>query len=216
MKITELGKWLEPKINRLVERDRRRQSEEFEHLLAPDLTGQIFLRCKEEAEKIKARLDSLSEEISRAEAKIKEARAAVWAASTPVMKPVRRRGDIFGGFEIVREVDPLQRIRGPLAIKAQKEQLEPALKRQAWLLLEKQRLENDLRHLKKIALLASEGSPAIINFLSARWSSILQVGHGIKLPPMAKLLDGAGYELPPQALDHFGEPDLPAGRPPRD
>lgn len=205
--------WLEGIARKLFARE---QEHKEEALLPEDFTGQVYLRAREQAAVIRARLDAIAGELGRIEAEIRQIRRDVFALSEPATIPARRRGDILTQFfiEPARE-DPNFRQKGQRAIEVQK-QLGPLETYRARLMAEQQGRLTELADLRRIATLAGDGSPAVIAWLAGRWSSTFGFGAGMNLPKPAKLsgrvlglTDAAGYFLPKEALDAAGEPDLP-------
>lgn len=208
--------WLKGVAQRLFARE---QEHKEEALLPEDFTGQVYLRAREQAAAIRARLGEIEAELGRIEAEIRQIRRDVFAASEPATIPAKRRGDILTQFEIVpARSDPNFRQKGPKACEVAK-QLYPLEVYHRKLMAEQQGRLSELGDLRRIATLAGDGSPAVIAWLAGKWSSTFGFGTGMNLPKPAKLsgrivglCDILGNPLPKEALDAAGEPDLPKVR----
>ena len=198
-----------------IKRGKRREKEV--QLLPEDLTGQVFLACRREAELVRKRLDWLDAEIDRTNTAIKAARTSVTKASRQIYFPARRRGSVLGEFKIE---DP-QPQKGamqmtPEAMKIKREKLQPLQRKLEALEAEKYARTQELGELRRIAEKASNSEIGLIHFLSDKWRSRLELGAGVegvraKLSGRAvAFTDLFGNELPPEALKDDGTPDLPA------
>ncbi|MBN1220084.1 MAG: hypothetical protein JXM69_14245 [Anaerolineae bacterium] len=207
-------------IDRLATRAQERQEarEQFENLLPPDFTGQVFLAAVAAGKEVEARLEFVQAELERVTGELKRVRTERFDLCPRLMRPAKRKGDIFGEFTIEPpRPDPNVRLVTAEVIEFGKDKIRPLELYQRRLLAEQSSKQSLLNDLRKVATLASDGAPALIHFLSRFWSRRPEVGMGLldKLPPAAKLMgertvfcDKFGNPLPPQALGPDGLPDI--------
>lgn len=187
---------------------RQQRARQYETLLPPDLTGTVFNSAREEAAKVKERLVWLDSEISKTEAALKNARRAVFKACPPAVVPAKFTGDILSDYQVEpARPHPKMRVKTAEAIKLSRETVTPLELYRKTLIREVTARQMELGDLKKIATLAFEGSPALVNFLNKKWTSRLEIGFHLlsDLPPAALLpahyrpTDRFGNDLPGEA-----------------
>lgn len=195
--------------------ERREKKNELLKFLPPDLTGHVLLKCREEAEKVRAYMDKLVAQCEQLQVDIKEGERQARAKCQNLTAPDRVKGDILGKFEVQPPTeDPLRWRKTPEALEYQREHVDPLRWRLAALQRAVTGCEQDLHQLRKIANKAFEGDVALIHFLSAQWLNRLEIGPGVE-GTMARLVsyhavpvDILGDPLPQEALDKDGEPDF--------
>lgn len=221
-----LKKRMESFVEQLnMHRIKRAEHREKEvNLLPADLTGQVFMACRREAEKIRARIAWLDQEIEKTKADIGEVEKQVQEACRQIYFPGKRKGDVLGNFQIEEpKPQPGAWQMTEEALKLKREQLQPLQAKLKALEAEKNARLQELGELCRIAEKAGAGEVGLIHFLSDKWRGRLEIGAAVE-GLQAKLggrivsfVDAAGYPLPDEALDAQGKPDLPAaGRVPSD
>lgn len=191
-------------------------------LLPEDLTGWVAMRAVEEAEKIRARITWIDGQLEKVADQLAAARRKERGAMQTILRPGPRRGDILSRQGATRgpALDVGAGIKTDAAMKIQKEEIQPILKRRQALEFERNGREQELGELRRIVYKATEGEVGLITHLSQKWQSRLEIGSSMigQLPPAARALwkgpalyvDAAGYPLPPAALDaETGQPDIP-------
>lgn len=205
---------------------RQRRADIARSTLPADLTGQVFLKAREEADKIKARLKEIETNLTNLEADRKAAESEVRKICPKIVGPARVRGDVLSGqVKIVRSDNQSARIKTDEAIELEREKVDPIRKRINALQQEKSILQIDLSELKKIARMATHSDIALIHHLSDKWRARFAIGAAIigRLPEPVRqawtdntiFVDALGYPLPADALDPSGKPDLPSKKVPR-
>lgn len=171
-------------------------------LLPPDLTGHVFLRAREEGEKIRDRMQAIDQETAVLDEQIVEARKAAKNLYQPILRTTRYRGDILGDFTPGRvEPVPGAFLKGEAALKVERERVRPLLAKRKALANERFALEQQYSQLKRIALAASRGEVSLLHHLTEQWESVLDVSVG---GLRAKLLGHNGVRV--ANTDRFGNP----------
>jgi hypothetical protein len=214
-KVSEFNEFQNQRIQAAMSRrDRRLEA----IVLPPDFTGQVFLRCQEEGEKIRKRIDFLNGELAHIAERIKALEAQA-RAMMPCVIHEQLKGDVLRSFEIVRVTAPNQKIVTPAVLKFRQTKIDPLRREQNALEQEIFFRQQELGQLKRIAKACGTGDVGLLTLLTAAWRSRLEIGGAVlgKLPePVRQLgsrnviyVDAAGYPLPGEALDVAGKPDLP-------
>jgi hypothetical protein len=198
--------------------DRRKRKFQHQELLPEDFCGQIFVKARDEAAKIRERMDWLEGQLQRVNAELKEARAEVIRACAHCWIPGRRTGNILFDFEVTDpQPDPNRLQLSPSALKMRQQKAYPLMKHKQAIERELSNRQLELSELKKIAERAGCGDVSLIFFLTDEWRSKLEISTSLfgKLPPAARLMgtrmvvDPFGNVLPQEAIGDDGKPDLP-------
>lgn len=219
--MSKFSEYMNQKVNEFhqARQVRRSETERDAALLPPDLTGLVYLACRDEAARVRARITTLEVAIEKLRPRLAAARERERAARVPIYRPARRRRhDILFGETDSQPAGKMESsgngVRGEAAIEIHKDQVQPLQRLLRAYEFEITARQQELNELRKIAEAASEGSITLIHRLSAKWSSRLEVGLGMegvraRLVPKAVWVDAAGHPLPPEAI-RDGYPDLPA------
>ena len=203
--------------------DRRKRKFQHEELLPEDFSGQIFIKCRDEAARIRERINFLESERSKVSAEIKAAELEVRQACSHCWLPSKRKGDILTEFVITDPMPDLLRSQlTPKALAMRQKRVFPLKKHLQAIDRELSSRQMELSELRRIAERASRGDASLIFFLSDAWRGRLEIGAGLlgKLPPVARMsgtriiTDQFGNVLPQEAVVD-GKPDMPAGQDPK-
>lgn len=215
-----------PRVTELTDRfadlvksgiERRKRMRQHENLLPEDFSGQIFSKARDEAAKIRERMDWLEGQLQRVNAELREARAEVIRSCSHAWVPGRTRGNILFDFEVTDpQPDPNRLQLSPKALKMRQEKIYPLVGHKKSIEREISNRQVELSELKKIAERAGAGDVSLIHFLSDSWQARLEIGAGLvgKLPKPVRMVgtrfltDPNGNVLPQEAIDASGKPDL--------
>jgi hypothetical protein len=219
-RIQDLENYENARIKAAVERADRKMEKV---VLPEDFTGQIFIKCRDEAARIRNRIAFLDGERKHIRERIKalenEARSMM-----PHIIRTKTTGDVLSKFKLT-SFDSGGRVLTEKVLAFRTNKIEP-LRR------EENRLEHEifirnqeLGHLKRIASACGRGDVGLLCLLSDQWRNRLMIGGSIlgKLPePVRQLgerntifVDSTGNVLPGEALGANGKPDLPSGKNPQ-
>jgi len=197
--------------------DRRKRKFQHEGLLPEDFSGQIFIKCRDEAARIRERINFLESERSKVSAELKAAEFEVRQACSHCWLPSKRKGDILTEFVITDPMpDPLRSQLTPKALAMRQKRVFPLKKHLQAIDRELSSRQMELSELRRMAERASRGDASLIFFLSDAWRGRLEIGAGLlgKLPPAVRMsgvvlnVDPFGNPLPPEAITEDGKPDL--------
>jgi hypothetical protein len=187
-KVNVISDYFERLYRRKNERIERRK--QFEKLLPEDFSGQIFLKAREEGERIRQRLTWLEGERARVVAELRAAQLEVRNACTHVWIPGKMKGDILGEFSIEDPVlDPHRLQLGPKALALRQKRVNPLLQRKKLIEREIYARQQELGELRKMANRAGAGDISwsiFYPYMACKVGNRQRTAR--KLPPAARML----------------------------
>jgi hypothetical protein len=209
------------RIKAAVERRDRRMEK---IVLPPDLTGQVFLKCRSEVKAINDRIAFLKGELAHVKERIGALKKEARAMCPPIVN-IKLSGNILTKFELVRVTNPNARIVTQKVIDFRVKEIDPLKRLQDRYEQEIFVRGQEIGQLKRIGRSCGAGDISLLCHLTDTWRSRLEIGGSIlgKLPkPVHEYgarnviyVDQSGNVLPAESLDQAGKPDMPEGKNPK-